>query len=395
MKTLYRILSSMKLSVYLLGASMILVFFGTLDQVHYGIHETQRLYFRSLVAFWNYPEQWLWGDYLKYIVLPIPGGYLIGPLLLANLLCAHFKYFRYKWRTVGIALIHGGIILLLVGQFITDLYQTDNSMWIDEGATTNYMESFREDELVIIDKSNPETDSVVSIPTRKLKEGAEIQHFSLPFKIRVIDYFKNSTITRSNVSRMPNPLIANQGIGVRMGLSAIEKRPTYKIDERNISAALVELLGPEGSMGTWLVSNVFTYDRFPPQSFEYEGKTYEVAMRFKRTYLPFTMTLVDFSHDRYVGTDIPMNFSSDVIVTDSDTGEQREVLIYMNHPLRYGGYTFFQASFAKGDTASMFQVVKNPGRLIPYISCIAVSIGLLYQFMWSLVKFTLKRRAAA
>jgi len=44
------------------------------------------------------------------------------------------------------------------------------------------------------------------------------------------------------------------------------------------------------------------------------------------------------------------------------------VLIFMNQPLRYAGKTFYQASFGKGDTLSVLQVVKNPGWLLPYIS---------------------------
>ena len=35
-------------------------------------------------------------------------------------------------------------------------------------------------------------------------------------------------------------------------------------------------------------------------------------MRFQRRYLPFSLTLIKFSHDIYPGTDIPKNFSSRV-----------------------------------------------------------------------------------
>ncbi|MCB1124830.1 MAG: cytochrome c biogenesis protein ResB, partial [Verrucomicrobiae bacterium] len=108
-------------------------------------------------------------------------------------------------------------------------------------------------------------------------------------------------------------------------------------------------------------------------------------------YFPFTVHLQDFTHDRYPGSNIPKNFASQVEVTDRDTGEQRETLIYMNHPLRYAGFTFFQASFAKQDTASMFQIVSNPGWLVPYIAWALVTLGLTYQFSVALGLF-LKRR---
>ena len=44
----------------------------------------------------------------------------------------------------------------------------------------------------------------------------------------------------------------------------------------------------------------------------------------------------------------------------------------MNQPLRYEGKAFYQASFGKGDTLSILQVVENPGWLLPYVSCVLV-----------------------
>nr|WP_246459492.1 cytochrome c biogenesis protein ResB [Puniceicoccus vermicola] len=128
-----------------------------------------------------------------------------------------------------------------------------------------------------------------------------------------------------------------------------------------------------------MISNLFD-ERFPPQTFEAGGKTYEIDLRFKRSYYPFSVTLLDFTHKRYPGTEIPMDFSSRVVVTQPEENVERESLIYMNHPLRYGGNTFYQASFANQDTSSMLQVVKNPGWTLPYISVTLVGIGLVVQF---------------
>ena len=41
----------------------------------------------------------------------------------------------------------------------------------------------------------------------------------------------------------------------------------------------------------------------------------------------------------------------------------------MNNPLRYRGYTFFQAGFDNNDTTTVLQVAQNPSWLVPYISC--------------------------
>jgi hypothetical protein len=107
-------------------------------------------------------------------------------------------------------------------------------------------------------------------------------------------------------------------------------------------------------------------------------------MRPRRQYLPYSITLKKFSHDVYPGTDIPKNFSSLVHLSNPGRGEERDVLIYMNQPLRYDGKAFYQASFGKGDTLSILQVVENPGWLLPYLSCTLVTLGLLLHFSLSL-----------
>jgi cytochrome c biogenesis protein ResB len=133
---------------------------------------------------------------------------------------------------------------------------------------------------------------------------------------------------------------------------------------------------------------------FPSQTFEHEGRTWELSLRFKRAYLPAAIELVDFKHDRYPGTQIPYNFSSDVRIHEPGSNQGRDTLIYMNHPLRYAGLTFYQASFADNDTKSMFQVVRNPVRWVPYLACVITTLGLVLQFLTSLYFHSRRRREA-
>ena len=154
-------------------------------------------------------------------------------------------------------------------------------------------------------------------------------------------------------------------------------------------AALVELVGPEDSLGTWLVSTGLS----APQRVEYGGRTWLLSLRFARAYKPFTLTLLQVRHDRYAGTEIPKNFSSRIRLQTPDGREDREVLIYMNHPLRYAGLTFYQSGFMNDDRTSILQVVRNPVRSLPYISCVLVALGLLFQFGLHLINF-MRRRGA-
>ena len=164
----------------------------------------------------------------------------------------------------------------------------------------------------------------------------------------------------------------------------------YKQDDRNIPSAYVELVGPEGSLGTWLVSPALE----DPQTFTAAGRTWKMALRFARHYKPYSLTLLKFSHDRYAGTEIPKNFSSRIRLTTPDGKDDREVLIYMNNPLRYGGLTFYQAGFENNDTTTVLQVVRNPSWLIPYIACVVMTLGLVIQFGIHLTGFIAKRRRA-
>ena len=384
-----KIISSLRLTVWLLVLSLVLVFFSTLDQVHFGIRATQLKYFESLIALWQYPLQWPLGESLHWLHFPIPGGYLIGPLLLVNLVAAHVTRFELKWEKAGIFIIHLGVILLLLGQLSTQLMQKENYMWVDEGASANYLESHHYDELVIIDKTDPEKDGIVSIPIEIIeKQPTSLQHPRLPFRVETKAFYPNAGIVaRSRLQEEASAMLFNRGLGREKDFVVWERPMTYLQDERNVTTAIVELVGTEGSLGIWLVSNVFD-EKYPPQHFSYEGREYEIVLRIKRTYLPYTIKLIDFSHDRYPGTDIPKNFSSKVRINNPQSSEDRQTLIYMNHPLRYKGHTFFQAAFdQQTEKSSMFNVVSNPGWIIPYVSCGMIAIGLIYQFAFGLIKF--------
>lgn len=400
MKALWKFLTSLRLTVYLLAMSVALVFFGTLDQVHDGIYLTQQRYFEHVFVVWRYPMQLPFAQQLGWLHLPLPGGYLIGPLLVINLTCAHFRYYRAGWRKFGIAFLHMGVVVLLLGQLIAQVAQKENFMWLAEGHSSNYLESFRDDELVVIDRGAADHDRVYAWPTAAFSHRpTTLRHPELPFAIDVAGYMLNAAIaSRSDMPNGPD-LGITQGIGVQFDLTAMRQEPTYADNERNRKTAIVDLRTPDGTLGRWIVSNAFDPDpqpgrrALPRQTFTYQDREYEIALRPTRTYLPAHIRLLDFSHDRYPGTQIPYNFSSKVQIIDDESRAERSNLIYMNHPMRFAGFTFYQASFANNDTMSMFQVVRNPGRWVPYIACSIVTLGMLWQFLFGLYGFVQRHRS--
>ena len=390
MKSLFQFFSSLKLTVVLLTFSLILIFFGTLDQVQYGIWHAQELYFESFLVVWTFPEHAPLGQHLHWIRIPMPGGYLLGGMLLINLLAAHFNRFKLSWAKCGIFLIHSGLILLLISELMTDILAVESQMPVDEGGTSNYSQGFRENELVFIDRSHPEHDSVHAIPASLLKPGKRINVPNTPLSIRTVRYHGNAEIGRAT-SGSPAESIATRGAAVRMGIIVNPKPETYSEDEINTVTAFVEVIKGEDSLGTWLVSNVMD-ERFPPQMVDAGDRSFEIALRFTRHYYPFEIELIDFKHEKYPGTEVPFNFSSEVKVTHQDSTKNQKALIYMNHPLRYEGLTFFQASFANQDKTSIFQVVHNPGWLLPYLSVLLMGLGMCVQFGMHFFKFLGKQR---
>ena len=124
----FRFFSSLQLTVILLSFSMVLVFFGTLDQVQYGIWHTQRLYFESFFVFWAYPEQWPF--YNSLFMVPLASSRRLPArraCCLINLVAAHFTRFKMTWKKSGIFLIHFGLILLLISELMTDLLSQEKA----------------------------------------------------------------------------------------------------------------------------------------------------------------------------------------------------------------------------------------------------------------------------
>jgi hypothetical protein len=373
-----RFISSLKLTVVCLILAVVLVFVGTLAQVSEGLYQAQARYFTSLLIFWSPSPGWK---------IPVfPGGYLIGAVLVVNLVAAHLRRFKLTWDKAGIHLTHFGLILLLLGQLATDQLASESALWLRIGETKNYSEDFNSSELAIIDQTGPGSNTVYAVPDKMLAPGREIRDPRLPFVVRMKEFWPNSFLTNGP---MPGATLSGATAGL---LKDVRVRPlptTYRTDERNVPSGVVELVAPGGPIGSWLVSSHSGAD----QTFAYSNRTYNVVMRLTRYYTPFSMTLLEFTHEKYPGTEIPKHFASRVRVENPANNENRETTIYMNNPLRYEGATYYQASFARGDTASMLQVVRNPGWLTPYFSCVLVGLGLTIQFSIHLAKFIRRRTA--
>ncbi len=393
-------IASLQLTVTLFSMSLVLVFFGTLAQMNNGIWTVVDQYFWSkfvwieldlvlkfLQVFFWFPKTW---TLPSYVAIPFPAGQLIGFAMLTNLIAAHLVRFRLTWKRSGVMIIHAGLILLFVGEAITRMKQVEQSMVIDEGQTVHFAENSRKYEFSFEDKSAKEHDTVVVVPEARVHIGERFSDPQLPVDLLILSYYKNSFV-RAVEPGDTNPATVGRGLTnfaeYRKEISGVSTDP--KMDAPSAYVTIFRK-GTEESLGTYLLS------RFnKPDTLELDGKTYSIALRNTRYYKSFSVKLNKFSFDRYVGTNKPKNYSSDIRLVDPANEVDREYHIAMNEPLRYGGETFYQGGFIEEtEKTTILQVVRNPGWLIPYISCIMVTLGMTIHFGIYLIAFLRKVRIA-
>jgi len=373
------VLTSLKLTVASLSVLIVLVLACTLAQVQLGTLGAVTVYIHSFWVWWK-PAGW------EQSIPLMPGGALVGAVLVVNLVAAQIKRMELSWKKSGMWVTHAGLVLLIAGEFVTGAFQRETQMTIEEGQTVNYVESPRELELSLIDGTDPGHDEVYGVPEALLKAGSTVAIPGTPLSLKVKHFVRNADLA----DRAPAepPTMADMGVGPHVKVTEVPA--ITRDDEMNRTVVFVEPIADGKSYGTWLVSNAVSV----PQEFTHQGRVYSLGMRQRREYLAYDVTLRDFRHDVYPGTQIPKNFASLVHLSTPDKKEDRDVLIYMNQPMRFGGKAFYQSSFGKEDTLSVLQVVDNPGWLLPYISCTLVSLGLLIHFAISLRR-TQKGRSLA
>jgi ABC-type transport system involved in cytochrome c biogenesis permease subunit len=374
---LFKLFSSIKLTAVCLTLGCVIVFWGTIAQVHLGLFRAQNEFFRSFLVYWTPAGS-------GFHIPIFPGGYFIGTMLLVNLFLAHFRYYRFGGRNIGIVLIHLGVILLLLGQMLTDFLSRESLLHLRIGETKNYSESDRTFELAVLDTSDPDSNKVVAIPCPLLARGGDVSRPKMPFTVRVKTFYANSSLVQQP---QPGYEPVKTTVSPASGIWWRKVPCETEINRMDMPSAIVEIVTPKSFIGTFLVSAWLD----EPQSFACNGHSYELQLRQERHHLPFSLHLIEFRHDKYPGTDIPKNFSSRIRLQNPANGEDRETRIFMNNPLRYGGETFYQASFDPDDQGSVLQVVHNPSWLTPYFACVLVAAGLLVQFLSHLIHFGKRR----
>ena len=353
---------------YALIWMMVILVFGTVAQKYVGLYRAQHMYFFSY--YW-----WL-GP------VPLPGGYPTMAVIFLNLLAKLFFASQWHPTRAGTLIVHFGALLLLTGGLLTALFSREGNMTIYEGTKSDYFSDYHERELVVEDGSSGE--KVIAYPWKDLKTGKILSVPKLNFTIEIVKAFRNcEMVPRSG--KTDDPLFKE--LRGRAKDFDMKSAPLEKEDEINKSGIMFRVAGASPEKN----GIHFTVDFVSVSPWiEVDGTTYTISLRRARTFLPFKIKLLDFEKQVYQGTDIPSSYKSVVEVMEGDS--QWRSIIRMNDPLRYKGYTFYQSSFIEGEdkSATILAVVKNTGRLFPYISSIIMCVGLLIHLFLQLPKLIKK-----
>jgi hypothetical protein len=129
----------------------------------------------------------------------------------------------------------------------------------------------------------------------------------------------------------------------------------------------------------------------PSEAWIFHGEDYEfdtpegpvrVAYSGRTIPLPFEVHLEDFREETYPGIMLAASYESHVVVKPDD-GQEFRTRIYMNHPLIYSGYTFYQASFQRtpgGQEITVLSVARDPGMTVSFFGFCVLVLGLILIF---------------
>lgn len=111
-----------------------------------------------------------------------------------------------------------------------------------------------------------------------------------------------------------------------------------------------------------------------------ELTSFEAYLGSSQVELPFKLSLERFKMEQIPGTDSPASYESFVFINN----QSESAHIFMNHPLKKDGYTFYQSSYfqdERGSYHSVLSVNKDPGRGMKYFGSLLLVIGLILHFL--------------
>lgn len=317
----------------------------------------------------------------KSVFIPLPGAYLVCAVLFVNLFLGGIVRIRKGWKYAGVIIAHFSMISLLLAGFVAHHYSKEAGMFVYQGKISDYAQSYTDFTLEVCEIVNGERTAPVVIPTEYLYGMKEdqtrtVELPTLPFHIEVSNWMENSDLVRAR------PADTDAIDGLRLNW-----KKTVPTREENMAGCYVKVISqsdkdPSSSLLLWGANRDFV-------TATVEGKVYGFTLTKEVWKMPFRVRLDKSVGEYYPGTMKPRHFQSDITRLADDS--EKHFIIKMNEPMRYGGYTLFQAHW-NGQTQvpqSGFAIVTNPSDQWPKWSLYISILGLTIHFGMKLIDFVL------
>ncbi len=355
--------ASLKITLTCLILLFILTFWGTVDQVYNGLYLAQERFFNSFF--------FLVGGFI-----PFPGAQLVLWVLFVNLVCVAATRFVYNRDHIGITIIHSGLLLFFLAAFVTLHCVEESHLTLMEGEAANVSAAYHDWEIVAWKEGGSEKD-IIAYDTASLRPGQQLSFPEYGLTLTVGHCYPNSEAYTGG--QAASAVLSASGIGT------LKPVPLDKAPEKNLPGCMLtaEGIGPVILYGA----------EDKPLKIAKEGTEYSLQLRHKNFPLPFLLRLKDFTVEWHPDTEVARSYKSLVEIIPPGGGSSREVLISMNKPLRYKNFTLYQASYSIdkfGRESSTLAVVKNTGRLLPYIATFLTFAGLALHFLMMAFRAKLK-----
>ena len=123
---------------------------------------------------------------------------------------------------------------------------------------------------------------------------------------------------------------------------------------------------------------------FHQENYTFETPHGPVDVRYEGRSIPldFGIHLDDFREEQYPGISMAASYESHVRVQLAG-GEEFPAEIKMNHPLKYAGFVFYQASFQRspqGEEITVLSVARDPGMTVSFFGYCVLVAGLFLIF---------------
>ena len=254
-------------------------------------------------------------------------------------------------------------------------------MFIYEGDQSDYAQSYYDYTIEVCEivdglKTEPHVVYAEDLSSLSIEDVKRVEFPNLPFDIDVSHWMRNS-----EVQKVKNEAGLKLPVSDGLTLSWLENAP---LEEENAAGCFIDVL-PKNSSET--PAKLLMFGRHvDAMTATVGGKIYAFSLVREIWPMPFQVRLDSSVGEYYPGTTRPSSFQSEITrfgdKAEGADGSEKSFTIKMNEPMRYGGYTLYQARWS-GETEraqSGFAIVKNPSDQWPKYSIYMSIFGLTIHF---------------